>query len=97
MRGAALDDAFWDQLSGRSFGKPLWELAFGNNYLCHLIGFLIGLDLYYQLSTMHIIFFWGMCICRQNWDYFVLNLLIVLNIRIMFFNNRLYDYFIIWN
>ena len=47
MRGAALDDAFWDQLSGRSFGKPLWELAFGNNYLSHLVGFLIGLDLYY--------------------------------------------------
>ena len=47
MRGTALDDAFWDQLSGRSFGKSLWELAFGNNYLSHLVGFPIGFDLYY--------------------------------------------------
>jgi hypothetical protein len=47
MRGAALDDAFWDQLSGRSFGKPLWELAFGSNCSNYLVGFPIGFDLYY--------------------------------------------------
>jgi hypothetical protein len=47
MRGAALDDAFWDQLSGRSFGKPLWELAFGSNCSSYLVGFSIGSDLYY--------------------------------------------------
>jgi len=28
MRGPAFYDACWEHLSGRNFGKPLWELAF---------------------------------------------------------------------
>ena len=37
---AALDDTFWEQFSGRSFRKPLWEalfILFGSNFGEHLV------------------------------------------------------------
>ena len=70
---AALDDAFWEQFSGRSFGKPLWEalfILFGSNFGEHLVicEETRASDGYCRLLPIsHIwIFSFGTCGCWQD-------------------------------
>ena len=97
MREAVFDDAFWEQLSGRHFGKQLL-IAFGCNFGEHLVvlGDSRPSDWYCPILSIWIFFFPGRIFVGKAGNNSYLNYSFILKFNTLFCN-ELYNYIIFWN
>ena len=86
MREAVFDDAFWEQLSGRNFGKQLL-IAFDCNFGEHLVarGESRASDWYCPIpSTAYIWVFWGVRLSARLGPALTLNCWFILKFNTLF-------------